>query len=90
MPSVFAVKPEPGADVPFGLITFLKDHTEQDVEIDLSSTKTLSGRHIEVLMAAHLQWQDAGSQVKLTHLNNELLEQLIGLGLPANLFSEGE
>jgi len=85
---VFTLEPAAGKDVPDALHAFLDDHKTSSVEIHLGKVSALSGRHIEVLLAAHLQWRDAGNSVLLTQVDDALEARLVGFGIPAALFSK--
>lgn len=87
--TAFTLEPAAGKDVPAALLAFLNDNKTNNVEIDLSAVKSVSGRHIELLLSAHLQWQAAGQSLLLSQVDGALAERLLGFGLPAQLFSEG-
>lgn len=77
-------------EAPEVLVDFLAGNANSDVEIDLSQTETLSGRHIEIFLSAHRQWTATGLTIVLTRVNETLLQQLVDLGLPAQLLPEGK
>lgn len=78
-----------GRDMPSALLTFLGAHRGQDVSIQLDDVDTLTGRQIEVILSGDRQWQTEGHVLSLTQAAPKLITRLIGLGLPARLFSDG-
>ena len=84
----FTLEPAAGKNVPDALLAFLNDHKTTDVEIDLGKVSALSGHHIEVLLAAHLQWRDANKSVVLADVDEALEARLVSFGVPADLFSK--
>lgn len=89
-PPIFNLGKTPETSTPESLLAFFKDHAASDVEVDLSETKSLSGRHLEIVLSAYTEWADAGHAVSLKNMDETYLQQLTGFGLPAPLFSEGK
>ena len=87
--SAFTLEPATGKDVPDALLSFLGNHKNKDIEVGLGKVSALSGRQIEVLLTAHLQWRNAGHSVLLCDVDAALRTRLASFGVPADLFSKG-